>query len=437
MFWDHKKPQSLCFQCLFPILNRTRQNATGIKLALLVGLFSTTNFATEDVKAGPGTIAAGIYEAANGFERAQLIQNVAVFGKDTRRKLPKKQQRLANSIGLLYDRQTRSVCTAFCVAPNVIATAAHCLGGIGAGRNARISNFTFQYFSRGRVRQSRIKGAEYGLAALNVHTGADRLRLRPPIDATSDWAFVRLNGSACQSGSLRLSSKPMQEILQLARRKKVYQVAFHKDFANWQLAYGEACPVARSFRGSNWSTVKRDFKSPYRLILHKCDTAGASSGSPLLVDGINGPEVVGINVGTYLRAKMMVQNGKVVRRYKSKTIANTGVHAAPLRMNLKRFLTTKVLSAPSQMRELQRHLSKAGYYRGKIDGLYGPKTRHGIETFERWMSLPVTGLASYRLLNKLRQQFIHTATGDSFDEPRNDTITTTSSHVEPSRHRKK
>ncbi|MGH1418230.1 MAG: peptidoglycan-binding protein [Hyphomicrobiaceae bacterium] len=336
--------------------------------------------------------------------KTSQIETVAVFGKDSRRILPKSRRDLSGKVGLLYDRSARSVCSAFCVAPNIVATAAHCLSATQRRRNHRLNNFTFQLGLKNNKNSTRIAGARHGLAALNVTTGTDHLRLRPPIDAARDWAFIRLERNICRHGHFKLSRRPIRKILKLAAKKKVYQPAFHRDFGNWKLALDVACPVSRSFPGTSWKTVKRDFQTADKLILHKCDTAGASSGSPLVVDGPDGPEAVAINVGTYLRAKMIMQNGRVMKKMDSKTIANTAVHAAPLRLKLQNFIKTPPLTRKSQVRELQQHLKSAGFYRGSIDGLYGPRMRFAIEALQRRMVLPVTGLASTRLLTLMRQQ---------------------------------
>src|SRR5262245_33771997 len=56
---------------------------------------------------------------------APVTTPAAVFGKDDRVGLPPRYSSLRNSIGLLFNVQARTVCSAFCVADNVIATAAH------------------------------------------------------------------------------------------------------------------------------------------------------------------------------------------------------------------------------------------------------------------------------------------------------------------------
>jgi peptidoglycan hydrolase-like protein with peptidoglycan-binding domain len=41
---------------------------------------------------------------------------------------------------------------------------------------------------------------------------------------------------------------------------------------------------------------------------------------------------------------------------------------------------------------LQTNLKTAGYYEGKIDGVYGPQTVDAVETLQEDAGLPVTGL---------------------------------------------
>ena len=45
-------------------------------------------------------------------------------------------------------------------------------------------------------------------------------------------------------------------------------------------------------------------------------------------------------------------------------------------------LTTETAADP-EFSELQRRLSRAGYYRGSIDGVLGPQTRRAIRAYEQ------------------------------------------------------
>jgi hypothetical protein len=48
--------------------------------------------------------------------------------------------------------------------------------------------------------------------------------------------------------------------------------------------------------------------------------------------------------------------------------------------------------------QVQRRLARAGYYRGAIDGMMGPRTRYAIRTYERDHGLRVDGVISGQLL---------------------------------------
>ncbi len=58
-----------------------------------------------------------------------FLSRVAVFGKDDRTPLPERLKSLEGSVGLLYDQSSRTVCSAFCVGDDIVATAGHCLYG--------------------------------------------------------------------------------------------------------------------------------------------------------------------------------------------------------------------------------------------------------------------------------------------------------------------
>src|SRR5262245_31475157 len=71
------------------------------------------------------------------------LEPVAVFGIDDRVALPAKHRELQDKLGLLFNPRSRTVCTAFCVAPDTIATAGHCLFRVAGERPPRIADFWF------------------------------------------------------------------------------------------------------------------------------------------------------------------------------------------------------------------------------------------------------------------------------------------------------
>ena len=351
---------------------------------------------------GPATADAGgglAVSGAPGYGR--LARPVAVFGSDDRVVLGDKIAGLGEKIGLLYDRQSRSVCTAFCVSDRVIATAGHCVFRTSEEAPPSLSGFEFRLGGVRARSRSPIAGGKDGAGAQYITAGAMRINTRPPIDASRDWALLRLAKPICAKHILPLTRRSPDELTQLSLARKIYQVAYHRDFGNWKLALGPACEIKRDFTQAPWGSIARDFTEAKHLVLHRCDTGGASSGSPLLTDGPNGAEVVGIIVGTYVQSRVQMQDGKVIKRFKSDTIANTGVSTSAFAGRLEAFHAADILAKRDDMKHLQVLLAARGLYAGTADGVYGPQLRAAIEAFEREENKPVTGLATTVLLQRL------------------------------------
>jgi protease YdgD len=303
---------------------------------------------------------------------------------------------------MLHDAQSKSLCTAFCLAPDVVATAAHCLYRTGEEAPLRVSEISVRI--NGSQSMSRVSSAGADAPWTNVLTGATHLNVKPPIAATHDWALLRLANPICKAGSFKLARRPVEEVMQLAKKGSVYNVAFHRDLPKSVPMIGRGCDVDRNFPDAKWETIERDFADPNQLILHTCDTGGASSGSPLLVDGPDGPEVVGINVGTYVQSKVIMLNGEVVHRFHSDDVANTGVNSLAFAAAFDAFMSPDLLANRSDIRRLQAALAQRGFYQGLRDGRLGASTKASIESFERAAALPVTGLATERLLRAVQDE---------------------------------
>jgi protease YdgD len=336
-----------------------------------------------------------------GVTAGRLLHPVAVFGQDERGPLPAKYKDVREKIGLLFNVRGRSVCTAFCVAPDVIATAGHCLLKIAGERAPRIGDFWFLR-NYDVVRDIvHIAGHANGTAAVNVMSGSMSLNVRPPIEATKDWALVRLSRPGCTKGVLPVKVLPVDQIVSEAAANRVFQISYHRDYTPWKLAYGPPCGVAKKFDTADWATITQDFANPEALILHTCDTGGASSGSPLLLDTETGPQVIGINVGTYVQSKVLMQEGKVMKRMKADPVANTGVAASAFADKLEVFRQATLLTSSAQVRELQTLLKGRQLFTGSVDGHYGADLRTAIETYEKGEGLVVTGLATMATLKRL------------------------------------
>ncbi|MDX2308450.1 MAG: peptidoglycan-binding protein [Hyphomicrobium sp.] len=328
---------------------------------------------------------------------------VAVFGADDRVPLPRRLSDLESSIGLLYEPKTRSVCTAFCVAPNVVATASHCLFGTRGHRAPSLASMTFRPASLAKKRGGvKLAGADRGTTQLNVLTGSTNLSVAPPIEATRDWAFARLSQPICKGAELKLGARSAAALSLAGADRPVFQIGFHLDVGDWRPMLSPPCIVRRPTDRIDGRTIAEDFADAQHLLLHTCDTGGASSGSPLLADGPQGLEVVGINVGTYLQSRVLTQAGEVVHRYRSDTVANTAVSVTAFREPLLAFRSAELIEVRADLRLLQESLAALGHYRGDLDGRYGPQLRHAIEAFERSERRLPTGIASRSTLARIQ-----------------------------------
>ena len=345
----------------------------------------------------------------DGERVPSYVTRVAVFGKDERIPLPARLKSLEGSVGLLYDQQTRTVCSAFCVGDDIVATAGHCLYGTDHERAPKLAGFTFRLPAQKQSTPTPIAGTRAEGVSQYATSGSIELSTRPPIDASHDWALVRIAKPMCRGNALPLSDASQDEVTKLAAKKRIYEVGFHRDFGNWTLAYGAPCSLRRSFDGADWDSIAKDFAEARNVLFHTCDTGGASSGSPLLVDGDNGPEVVGVNVGTYVQSQVLLQDGQVVHRYKANAVANTGVAVAAIRDKLEAFERADILATRQDLRRLQIRLAQYGHYSGPRDGAYGPRLRAGIESFERAQRTPQTGLATAELLSRLTELAVRDA----------------------------
>jgi protease YdgD len=364
--------------------------------------------------AGP---AGGLSEGAGAA--APMATPIAVFGEDDRKALPERFAGVASRVGVLFNNPARTVCSAFCVAPAMIATAAHCVSVTSPqGSRMRPSDFLFaRAYDRERD-YARIEGFSIGSAAQHILTGDFRLHVRPPIDAARDWALVRLERPICRNGVLPVRSVSSDEILGLAKAGRLFNVSYHRDLPAWTPTYAGPCHAARDFGASDWATIARDFESADQIILHTCDTGGASSGSPVLADTPDGPVVVAMNVGTYVQSRVVTQQGQVTQRQETETIANTAVNAQAFAQQIAAFQSATILRTGAPIRQLQEHLAAFKFYGARADGDFGPQLKAAIVAYERAHGLPVTGLATAPLLSRLVAQATsrHTPTSAPLQE---------------------
>ena len=270
----------------------------------------------------------------------------AVFGTDERSTLPARHKALSRSIGLFFNVKAKTVCSAFCVGDSVIATAGHCIFKTAGERPLDPTDFRFGPPNARAVDFARVLGSADGTAAQSIRAGTTKLSTKPPIDAAQDWALVRLDRPACKGAVLPVEPETAPKIVERAAAGEIFNVAFHRDRLPWSLAYAAHCRMAPSFDKADRVQIERDFRQADRLLLHRCSTAGASSGSPLLAERPQGPVVVGINVGTYVQSRVVTQEGAVLYRSRPKAVANTAVNASAFASEIPAFASGQLSRDP-------------------------------------------------------------------------------------------
>ncbi len=328
-------------------------------------------------------------------------QPAAIFGKDDRRDLPENYSALEGKIGMIYEPVSQTLCTGFCVAPDIIATASHCLFQPKGSKLPDISALSFR-LDYGKVSlSSGLVGSRTGRAKNFVAVGTTKFNQEPPLSAPRDWALAKLDNPICRFGVLDVAAKPVNELIKAAADKRIFQVAYHWDFKHWKLAYSGACTISQNFNNLPWRAIQQHFSDPDELVLHDCDTGGASSGSPLLMETPSGPVAIAINVGTYTRTRLFLRQSRVIKRMPPDIIANTAVNAHAFKHVIQELAKAQIIDDPEDIRRLQNEMKARGLYSAKVDGEIGRSLRTAIRSFQAANGLPVTGLATRKLLEQL------------------------------------
>ncbi len=354
---------------------------------------------------GLPTVMLGLLVCAAGRNAA-----AAVFGEDDRRGLTPAQMPIAANIGQIVDKRDQAICTAFCVGARTVATAAHCLGGAAGPIDP--ANFRFRLESAPfsdapqTYRQSRLAAPDSGdTASRSFVAGTRQLKLKPPIDSAHDWALARLEEPICTAGGLRLSSSSSETVTARAEDFPVFNFAYHSDIGRARLMVSGNCEVGEPIDEVSPATIAREFADPANLLLHRCDTAGASSGSPMLVSGAFGPEVVAINVGTYMQSKVVMTHGNVAHRLAPEAMANTAASVAPIAAALAEFDADEPIADAATQAELRMLLDRAlALQRSAEDTFAISDLKSSILAFERLRGMTELGVPTRRLLTQLRRE---------------------------------
>lgn len=343
----------------------------------------------------------GLSKTATQSDLPPLVKKVFVFGKDDRKKLPAKYEDLKYKIGFLYSSTTNHVCTASCVAPDVILTAAHC--ALIARKNKK--RFPDTKGLKFYLRHPLIPDVPLMTNVLNPQDITPRnmvagsLVSRPYRGSKfrNDWAFIKLRTKSCMSGFLPLKSISRKSIAKASKTGKLVEVAFHgdRDFGK-ELLITDNCKI----KGGKAQRQRRNRS----LILHTCDLTEGASGSPLLIKSASGLSIVGLNVGGVLRRKVLKRGRKIVKRYKSRAVHNIAVDVSRFEGRLDQIKAAEPVNTESGIRQLQQGLREREFYSGEVDGLFGPGTWNAIRKFEKKNKRPVLGLPTKSILREFNAE---------------------------------
>ena len=334
------------------------------------------------------------------------ITPVAIFGSDDRREVPDSLSSLEGKIGMLYEQSSQTLCTAFCVGRDVIATAAHCLFQPKNNRLPDLEDVTFRLTYGKTLLTSGIFARHTAFTKNYIAVGTTAFNNEPPLSAPRDWAVVKLERPICRFGALKVESRPVPDLIKKSQENRIFQVAYHWDYTHWQLAYSTPCRIQRDYAQISWRLISQHFIDHDQLLLHNCDTGGASSGSPLLLatDPPGAPIAVAINVGTYTRTRLLMRKGEVAKKLDPDIIANTGVNGTAFNHVIAQMESAEIINSKEEMVRVQSELQLRGFYNGSIDGTLGRDTRAAIIRFEASTGVKPTGLPTRGLLRHFEER---------------------------------
>ena len=346
----------------------------------------------------------------------------AVLGKDDRKPLPKQFQAIAAGIGVIGQPGAKGWrCTAFCVAPNIVATNAHCIvrnPTVGKRLNLAKTIFILPALSKSPLNHKfkpRISYPEYvhkKMPGLSIYSG-DYAEAKHLNSQKQDWAFTKLIHSVCRGRTLSFTNKTITEIQKAAKQKNLFMIGYHGDKDMSKRLYSDNCRIrSRNNKTYFLKKQRRQMTKDAVLLPHTCDAFKGSSGSPIILKTNESYKVVGINLGSlkyeHFRIKRNRYTGKIISRKKLKTGKETNIAIQPkiFTDGLKRFEKETLLTNLIQFKKVQMGLKTLGLYKGRIDGHFGKKTKRAINAFEEKMGLSPLGLPTHELYRKIQREVL-------------------------------
>ena len=267
-------------------------------------------------------------------DKAREMVRRAAIGRDERKPLPPALlRRFENSVGLLVSRRYNprkrkwgsASCTASCVAPHIILTAAHCVMGIRGGRSlpaeGRVDLGSTVFILRpwDRARSIRLQLAGLGDAERRrlLRAGPGNVKFFDG-NFANDWALLPLSPRTPCPAPLNVKPVPVDSPRITGRGRPLLNVAFQGDKLRRKdrRLYHSTCRATRD-RKFLRSIRRLERRAGRRILLHHCDASKGASGSPIMLrQGKDRFAIIAIHTGVWggRRQWRSRRTGKVVKR---------------------------------------------------------------------------------------------------------------------------
>ncbi|PLX34966.1 MAG: hypothetical protein C0605_11845 [Hyphomicrobiales bacterium] len=324
-------------------------------------------------------------------------KHYGVLGKDDRIYPGPRHNQIVGSVGVLLNREARSICTAFCISPDTIVSAAHCVFKVKKKRRLDLAKSRFVL--PGRYISETLAGDTHQ-EVLNGILAGSRTRHTTIKTFLTDWMIVKLSRPACWD-SLPVVVRKAAEIRKAADEKRLLLAGFHGDRLKGGLLISPGCGVA-SWNDRKLITrrLRRSLRGRESLLLHDCDAYKGASGAPLMISEADGYKVIGVNVGNIVKRQEWRRGNKLIRRQITGKI-NVAALASRFSRQAEWMKSARLVVKKQRIARLQSLLSRAGFKPGPADGVIGPRTSTAIKAYERGHNLPQTGQPSLALFRQL------------------------------------
>ncbi len=312
----------------------------------------------------------------DGQRVPSYVTRVAVFGKDERIPLPARLKSLEGSVGLLYDQQTRTVCSAFCVGDDIVATAGHCLYGTDHERAPKLAGFTFRLPA---LKQSTPHTDRWNTRRRRqpvCHLGIDRA-----LDAASDRCLARLGAGPDREAHVPGQCLALERcVARRGDRSSQPRSASTRSGSIAISATGRSptvhpCSLRRSFDGADWDRSPRISLRPATCCFTPVIRAAPHPARHSSSTATTARRWLASMSAPTCSPRFCCRMDRSCIAIRRTPLPTHGVAVAAIRDKLEAFERADILATRQDLRRLQIRLAQYGHYSGPRDGAYGPRLR--------------------------------------------------------------